>query len=307
MATRTHGLKLQRRRSRSNIFASSILAGAIVFAAFAINRKSAQVEAAVPSPVIVAQYDTIMLPVPAEPVAAGVKLKDVSFRNVAFGKQQVPDGAISNLEEVYDSVSLVALPANLPLFRANLTQSGHVSNPVVEKIPQGMRAMTVRVDATTAVEGWAGSGSVVDVLLVEKDRTTVVAEMVKILSAERSVSPVEGSAAPNVPNTVTLLVTQEQCLAINTAIPLGKIAFALRSTQDQQKWSNTKYTAESLRGGSVVSDKRGLINGYVSTGSEKNRIAYALSDGKWISTEVVPDGFFAGRENQKENPENAKD
>lgn len=77
----------------------------------------------------------------------------------------------------------------------------------------------MRVDATSSVEGWAGSGSLVDVLLIQKDRTTVVAEKVKVLSSERSSSPVEGGASPSVPSTATLLVTQEQCLAINTAIP----------------------------------------------------------------------------------------
>jgi len=307
MAVRTQNQKAPRRRVRSNLLGSSILAMAIVFAALAINRKSARVEAAVPSPIIVAQYDTVILPVPAEPVAAGVKLKDIRFRNVPFPKQQVPDGAVEKLDEVLESVTLAALPANLPLFRSNLSQNAHINNPVIEKIPPGMRAMTVRVDATSSVEGWAGSGSLVDVLLVEKDRTTVVAEMVRVLSAERSVSPVEGSSAPNVPTTTTLLVTQEQCLAINTAIPLGKIAFALRSSEDQEKWTSTKYTADSLRGGSIVKDKKGVINGFVSTKTSQDRKSYALSDGKWIETKVIPDGFFAGKEDRKGSNGDAED
>lgn len=307
MATRASSGKQNRRKNRGNLAASALLSFAVIFAAFLMNRKSAKVEAAVNPAMIVAQYDTIILPVPVESVSAGTKIKDIRFKNVAFPKQQVPEGAISNIEGFMESVAIAPLPASLPLFAKNLSHSGFASNPVVEKIPPGMRAMTIRVDATSSVEGWAGSGSIVDVLLVEKDRTSVVAEMVKILSAERSVSPVEGSAAPNVPSTVTLLVTQEQCLAINTAIPMGKIAFALRSSQDDDKWSSTRFTADSLRGSSVVKDKKGVITGFVSEGkSGKAKKAYALSDGKWIATDIVPEGFFPADVQAKKGKANAE-
>lgn len=307
MAGRANRGRLQKRRSGGNLLSAGLLSFALIFAALLFNRRSTQVEAAVNPAMIVAQYDTIIYPVPVEPVAAGVKIKDIRFRNVAFPKQQVPQGAVQNIDSYLESVTLAALPANLPLFAKNISQTGFNTNPVVDKIPPGMRAMTIRVDATSAVEGWAGSGSTVDVLLVEKNRTSVVAEMVKVLSAERSVSPVEGSAAPSVPSTVTLLVTQEQCLAINTAIPLGRIAFALRSGSDQEKWASTRFTAESLRGGAILKDKKGVITGFVSTtqgGGDLDR-GYALSDGKWIETDIVPQGFFDKR--IQGNPKNAKD
>jgi Flp pilus assembly protein CpaB len=198
--------------------------------------------------VVVAEFDTVQIPVPAQAVEIGTRVKDIKFKTVAFPKHQIPVGSITALAEVSEAVTIAPLPANVPLFKANLSFSATGTNPVMERIPQGMRAMTVRVDATAAVEGWAGSGSVVDVLLVEKDRTTVVAENVKILSAERSVTPVEGQAAPNVPSTVTLLVSQEQCLAINTAIPRGRIAFALRSARDQDGWRDPVFNAAQLSG-----------------------------------------------------------
>jgi Flp pilus assembly protein CpaB len=298
MALRANSLK-NRKKNRGNLLASALLSFALVFAAFLINRKSAKVEAAVNPAMIVAQYDTIILPVPVESVAAGTKVKDIRFKNVAFPKQQVPEGAINNIDTFLEASAIAPLPANLPLFAKNLSLTAFSTNPVVEKIPPGMRAMTIKVDATSSVEGWAGSGNTVDVLLIEKDRTSVVAEMVKILSAERSVSPVEGSAAHNVPTTVTLLVTQEQCLAINTAIPLGRIAFALRSGQDTEKWTSPRFTSDSLRGSAVLKDQKGIITGFVSTTDSnrgqipnKDRKAYALSDGKWIATEIVPEGFF---------------
>ena len=292
MAVRTNAGKNSRKKNRSNLLGSVLLSFAILGGAALLNRGSTRVEASVKPSMVVAQYDSIVLPVPVDSVAAGVKLKEVRFKNVSFPKQQVPEGAITSIDDFLDSVTLTSIPANLPLFRKNLSAMGQSTNPVTERIPPGMRAMTVKVDATAAVEGWAGSGAVVDVLLVERERTTVIAENVKILSAERSVSPVEGNAAPNVPSTVTLLVTQEQCLAINTAIPLGKIAFALRSTRDEDQWLDPVYTAERLKGAPTVEKPKGSITGFVSVQEDGGEKKFALSDGKWLATEAKPSGFL---------------
>lgn len=256
-----------------------------------VSRHSDSSKPAVIQPVVT-DFDTIDLMVPIEPVAAGARIRDIKFKRISFPRHQVPEGAISNPEIFAESVAIATLPANLPLFRANLSQVGHIANPVLDKIPFGMRAMTIRVDATSAVEGWAGSGSVVDILLVEKNRTSVVAEKVKILSAERSVAPVDGQSSPTVPSTVTLLVTQEQCLAINTAIPLGKIAFALRSSRDEESWSDTEFSSSELMTKEVIESKSATIRGVVSFKGEDANKAFALTDGKWIKTEVMPEGFF---------------
>ena len=284
------------RASNQNIIGFGLLAVAILGAGILIRIKPGSASQADPKPIVVAEFNTVELPVPAEPVAAGTRVKDIKFKTVAFPSHQVPPGALTSFDAVLEEVSIAALPANLPLFRENFSLSSAQGNPVIERIPQGMRAMTIRVDATSSVEGWAGSGSLVDVLLVGKERSSVVAEKVRILSAERSVNPVEGSSAPNVPSTITLLVTQEQCLAINTAIPLGKIAFALRSTRDEEQWLDPVYTAERLRGAPTVEKPKGSITGYVAVQENGAEKKFALSDGKWLVTEAKPSGFLVAED-----------
>jgi hypothetical protein len=106
------------------------------------------------------------------------------------------------------------------------------------------------------------------------------------------VAPVEGSGSPQVPSTVTLLVDQEQCLAINTAIPLGKIAFALRSPDDQEGWLTAQYTAENFKDRASSADReRGGVSGFISIRGEEGQKSFALSSGKWIETAVIPEGF----------------
>lgn len=281
----------RRRAGKHNTLGFLILGGALVVAAYLISQNrpvSATSEAPVVSPVV-GQFDTVVVPVPSEPVTAGTKLREVSFRQVNFPKHQVPKGAITNLTPYLEGVAIAALPANLPLFPQNISLASDLSNPVIERIPEGMRAMTVRVDATSAVEGWAGTGAIVDVLLVDKNETRVIAEKVQILSAERSVNPVQATSGPSVPSTVTLLVTQEQCLAINTAIPQGKIAFALRSMNDDGQWGSRHLSSEALRGvGETLRQER--IDGFVEFSDEPGK-RFALSNGTWIKTNVVPEGF----------------
>jgi Flp pilus assembly protein CpaB len=235
--------------------------------------------------VLVGTFETVRVPVPARAVAIGTKLKDVPLQFIDYPTHQLPKGALTAVDSYLEAAAIAPLPASLPIFSENLSHNAVGTNPVIERIPEGMRAMTLRVDATAAVEGWAGSGAIVDVLLVLENKTTVVAEKVKILSAERSVAPVEGSSAPSVPTTVTLLVTQEQCLAINTAIPRGRIAFALRAARDSGAWGNTSFLAQHLEGGPEA--PREEIKGFVSVGGK----GFALSGSRWIESETKPESF----------------
>ena len=250
--------------------------------------------------IFVAEFDTISIPVPAEPIPVGTLLKNIQFKNINYPKHQLPEGAVTDLEPFLDSVNTAPLPASLPIFSANLSLTALKTNPVLDQISEGLRAMTIRVDATSAVEGWAATGSLVDVLLVTPENTLVVAEKVKILSTERSTTPLEGAHTPNVPSTATILVTQEQCLAINTAIPMGKIALVLRGVRDDKSWTNTSYSTEQLKRQSQSdSPIARSINGVVEikgTPNEKFKTrSFALTDGRWVQTRSHPDGFLVNR------------
>ena len=287
--------KVARRRvDNRNLVGFFILAVGLLGAALVVRHDAAKPKV-VTHTEIVPQFDLVSIPVPIEPVPAGTRLKDIKLKMQPFPSHQLPPGALKELGGYLEMVSVAALPANLPIYANNFSLNAS-SNPVIDRIPEGMRAITVKVDATSAVEGWAGSGTVIDVLLVEKDKTSVIAEKVKILSAERSVAPVEGQASPSVPSTVTLLVTQAQCLAINTAIPLGRIAFALRSANDETTWTAKSFTSENLKGANTRS-KPSSISGFVSVKGIDHDKAFAFSDGKWVRTEVVPEGFLVNSSN----------
>jgi Flp pilus assembly protein CpaB len=282
----------RRQRNRSSLGGSIVIAIAFIIGAHIIADKNKNVEVKAVEPTIVAEYDTVDVPVPVETVPSGTKVKDIVTKVVKYPRHQIPSGALLTLASVQDAVTTTMLPANLPLFRENLSIGVHAGNPVIEQIPLGMRAITMRVDATSAVEGWAGSGSIVDVLLVEKDRTSVIAEQVRILSAERVVTPLENVSTPQVPSTVTLLVTQQQALALTTAVPRGRIAFALRSKKDEENWQDKNFTPDKLHGRTLNTAVKVDVKGFVSVKTDSGEKKFALTDDGWIPSEVTPKGFM---------------
>ncbi|MCB0333624.1 MAG: Flp pilus assembly protein CpaB, partial [Bdellovibrionales bacterium] len=177
--------KLQSRKNSKGslliFFSAIIVAGALILT----RQPQKSVNATEVITPVVGQYDTVKIPVPKAPIRAGEKLRDASFVYVSYPTHQLPPNTIRDIGPYLDAVAVAPLPANLPLFQKNVSLSGGASNPVIERIPEGMRAISVRVDATAAVEGWARAGAIVDVFLVKKAGATVVAEKVKILSAER--------------------------------------------------------------------------------------------------------------------------
>ena len=302
MATRVSGTQLRRYSSAGSLLGVIALACGVGMAAYFVGKRFTPAPVREQYKAFVPEYNAVEVPVPVRPVPAGTLVRDIKTKIEKFPEHQLPQGALRDLRLMGDSVTLVQLPGGLPIMEANIGSQDEATNPILGRIPPGMRAMTVKVDATSAVEGWARSGSIVDVLLVEKTKTTVVAEQVRVISAERSLSPVDATRTPGtnsgVPSTVTLLVTQEQCLAINTAVPLGKIAFALRSSKDDEQWRNTHFSSDDLsQTKKPVSKAR--VGGVVTFGSGTNRKQYALVDGDWIPADTVPQGFFINSNLQK--------
>lgn len=295
MATRVSGSRVRRYSSAGTLVGAMAIAFGVGSAAYLAGQKIAPAPVREHYKAFVPEFNSVEVPVPVRPVPAGTFVRDIKTRLESFPDHQIPKGALRDLRLMGESVTLVALPGGLPIMEANIGNQEEATNPILGRIPPGMRAMTVKVDATSAVEGWARSGSVVDVLLIEKARTTVIAERVRVISAERSLAPIDVSHGNigSVPSTATLLVTQEQCLAINTAVPLGRIAFALRSAKDEDSWRDTRFSSEdlSLTKKSVVKTR---IDGVVAFGQGAQRKQYALVDGAWIPTESLPTGFQLG-------------
>ena len=239
------------RRGSLAVFAlwAALAAGAL---SVALRPSAVQSNSEEPIMRIVNEDDVVMVQVPARAVARGEKLSDVAFATIKWPKSRVSSEYITDPAPYRTSSALTPLPKLLPVPVSALTTASFDSNHVTSAIPAGMRGITVRVDAESAVEGWAQSGNYVDVYLVRAGRsgelrTKVIAEDIRILSTERSAQPAASEQmAPKAPTTATLLVTQDQALKIKTAANLGRLTFALRGTDDRQPAQNLGVTERDV-------------------------------------------------------------
>lgn len=267
-----------------------------VLAALFVGAKSESVAPPV-AVAVVNDLDMVMIPTPTRNIARGERLGEVEFTETKWPKTRLTGQYVSNLQEFRTAVAVTAIPKLLPIPISAVTKEPLDSNLVVEGIPDGMRAITVKVDAESAVEGWARSGNYVDVMVIRAStdsniglETKVIAENIKILSAGSSVTPVNGgTSAPATPGTITLLVTQEDALKIKTGANIGKLTFSLRGRGDQSPSEAVAMNQRKLLGGSYspISAPKSEVKGYARSPDGK---LYILGENsKWQRSGEVAD------------------
>jgi pilus assembly protein CpaB len=104
-------------------------------------------------------------------------------------------------------------------------------------IPDGMRAVSVKVDEVIGVAGFVLPGTRVDVLATFGDRdeavTRVILQNVEALAAGQTTQP-DAQGKPQTVPVITLLVSPEEAEDLTLAATQGQIQLALRGTLDQQ-------------------------------------------------------------------------
>lgn len=236
----------------------------------------------------VVEADLIELPVPLAPIPNGKTLDDVKFTVVEWPKTEVTDNYIADLSQYAGYVSTTYLPAHAPILKASVARLELGASAVAKSIESGMRAITVQVDAETAVEGWANTGSRVDVISSQLTESVglqakVIAENVRILSANRSAEQPSGGVTSNVPTTVTLLVTPKQALKINIAKKVGSISFMLRNPEDHLPASTQQLDQEELY--EIAADPEPDIFRSLAKGPDGKRWVLT-SDGRWLPKDI---------------------
>ena len=231
--------RVQRARLLPTIMLGAVIAFAITGLVLT-NREPVAANVTTKTPVT--DDKLVLVPVPTRPVAQGEAVKDIPVTTVRWPASQLQGEYIFDTAAYKSYFTRESLPVSLPIPVRAVTAQALEANVVADRIPEGMRAITIRVDVESGVEGWARSGSSVDVILIRTDaansralESSVIAENVQILSAGSSAAP--GDASTSVsrpPATVTLLVSQENALKIKVANTIGKLTLALRSPHDSR-------------------------------------------------------------------------
>jgi pilus assembly protein CpaB len=174
--------------------------------------------------------------VAAAPLPLGSRLRAADLRLIAWPAETELAGSFSRVEDCVDRALITAVVENEPILAAKLApKEAGAGLPAV--IPEGMRAVSVRVDDVVGVAGFVTPGTMVDVQVTAEAGgggggvTNTILQDVRVLAAGQKVEQ-DKEGKPQTVSVVTLLVNPEQANKLTMASTDGRIHLALRNTID---------------------------------------------------------------------------
>jgi pilus assembly protein CpaB len=172
----------------------------------------------------------------------GAALRVEDLRVVNWPAEAVPGGVFSSPQELVGRGLIQPVAQYEPILPGKLAPVGAGAG-LPPMIPDGMRAMSVRVNDVIGVAGYVLPGTKVDVLVTVSptNQTTditskVILTNVQVLAAGTRIErDIEADNKPVSVSVVTLLVDPVQSEALTLASTEGKIQLALRNPLDATK------------------------------------------------------------------------
>ena len=169
----------------------------------------------------------------------GTELRREDVKVIDWPAESVPAGTFSNPQDVIGRGLIQPVVQNAPILEGSMPpkEAGAGLPPV---IPEGMRAVSVRVNDVIGVAGYVLPGTRVDVVATvsptdqHPDTTSkVILTNVQVLTAGTKIERDTDDNKPITVNVVTLLVDPEQSERLTLASTEGKIQLALRNPLDK--------------------------------------------------------------------------
>jgi len=189
-------------------------------------------------------------------IPLGTKIIAEQVMVVQFPRESTPDGAFETPEKLAGRVAITNIAAREPITEARLAPEG-TAGGLSAVIPEGYRAMTVKVDDVVGISGFIMPGTLVDVVVVidPGDRgsqdpiSKIVLQNIKVLANGQNIDKPESEREPNSVKAVTLQVTPEQAEKLALAATEGKLQLVMRNSIDQGDEQTTGIDKRTLLGG----------------------------------------------------------
>jgi pilus assembly protein CpaB len=224
-----------------------VMTGALVFgllAAFSVSRylSSAQANSNA-TKVAIAKVD----------IPLGTKIIPEQVGEVELQSNTIPDGAFESAEKLVGRVAIVNIAAREAITDTKLAPEG-TEGGLTALIPEGYRAMTVKVDDAAGVSGFIQPGTLVDVVVVIDPKensnqdpiSKVVLQNIKVLANAQNIDKPKNEREATTVKAVTLQVTPEQAEKLALASNEGKLQLIMRNSTDQGDSQTTGVNKRSL-------------------------------------------------------------
>jgi len=200
-------------------------------------------------------------------LASGDLIKDIDVK-LADWTGPVPPGAITKTEDAVNRGVVEAIYLGEAVVESRVAKPGAGAG-LASMIPQGMRAVAIRVNDVVAVSGFAAAGSHVDILIAGNPPggngaagtvTKTLRQNVEILSAGATIQKDAEGKPVSVP-TVNLLLTPAQAEIMSLASNETRIQFVLRNPTDKEEAKPPGTAMAYLFSGGVAPPKASSESG----------------------------------------------
>jgi pilus assembly protein CpaB len=213
-----------------------VMCGAVVFglvAAFSVSRylTGTQAYAKNLNSVVVAKVD----------IQPGEKIIAEQLQSVQFPAGGTPDGTFQSADKLVGRVAVVQIAAREPVTDYKLAPEGSAGG-LSAVIPEGYRAMTVKVDDVVGISGFVMPGALVDVVVViepaeqngqQNPISKIVLQNIKVLANGQNIDRPKNDREAESVKAVTLQVLPEQAEKLALASSEGKLQLVMRNSVDQ--------------------------------------------------------------------------
>ena len=193
-------------------------------------------------------------------IELGSRLNPQMLKTVDWPSGSIPPGALSDPQLLQDRVLKTSVLRGEPILDAKLAPVG-TKGGLSAVIPEGKRAMTVRVNDVIGVAGFALPGNYVDIVVntqlegearngQDKQISKIVLEHILVLAVAQEANRDE--TKPRVVNAVTLELTPDQAEKLDLARSVGTLSLVLRNQIDRKEVDTRGIMKRQLLTGDTV-------------------------------------------------------
>jgi pilus assembly protein CpaB len=182
----------------------------------------------------------------------GARVGKDDVKRVPWPARSPVAGGYKNVDEVIDRGLIASVVENEPLVESKLAPRASGAG-LPPSIPQGMRAMSVKVNEVIGVAGFVVPGTRVDVMVTIRQQNDsmarIVASNVQVLTAGTRYDQDNAKDGKPIPSTVvTLAVAPADAERITLAQAEGQIMLALRNPLDVDPTATNGVRTAALLG-----------------------------------------------------------
>lgn len=184
----------------------------------------------------------------------GGRIGPEAIRLVDWPSSSIPSGAFTDLAALDGRVAITGIQPGEPILESRLAPVG-TKGGLSAVVPDGKRAITVRVNDVVGVAGFTLPGNYVDIMVNTEDTgakqnnedrmiSKIVLERILVLAVAQEANRDE--TKPRVVNAVTLEVTPEQAERLDLARSVGNLSLVLRNQIDSSPTETAGITKAML-------------------------------------------------------------